>query len=312
MEKQLSMPARFAGLAMASALVAGLPSAASAQSASPGLFLPTAVAFIGQAGCLPAPAPSIRDQIMSTPQLNKSAAILGGMSALDRMREAQKTGASTTIPDYVPNRNLQPAARGFSDVNKCGSSQTVGGRFVVPRVKPAGGNDIFASRRISINKTMFDGAWDRARNTTISSARAARFLGRRPSDKMELIDHVNRTTNRRIRYVDDQTQWGKADYWAGADVTMRTGRGDCEDYAITKMQLLMANGFRPEDLTLTVARDMVHGTDHAVLVVRHEGRYLLLDNVTDRILDGSKANEYRPIFSYSDRKAWLHGYEITI
>jgi len=297
---------------MATTLAVSIPATASAQSASAGLFLPTAVAFIGQADCLPVPIPSVRDQIMSVPQLNKSAAILGGMSALDRMREAQKTGASTTIPDYVPTRNLQPAARGFGDVNKCGSSPTVGSRFIMPRVKPAGGSDIFESRRIAISKTMFDSAWDRARNSTISSARAARFLGRRPSDRMELIDHINRTTNHRIRYVEDQVQWGKADYWAGADATLRTGRGDCEDYAITKMQLLMANGFRPEDLTLTIARDMVHGTDHAVLVVRHEGRYLLLDNVTDRILDGSKANEYRPIFSYSDHKSWLHGYDITI
>lgn len=297
---------------MATTLAVGMPASASAQSASPGLFLPTAVAFVGQANCLPAPVPSIREQIMSVPQLNKSAAILGGMSALDRMREAQKTGASTTIADYIPGHNLQPAARGFGDFSSCESSQTVGARFVAPRVKPAGGSDIFASRRIAIGKTMFDSAWDRARNTTISSSRAARFLGKRPTDRMELIDHVNRTTNRRIRYAEDQVQWSRADYWAGADATLRTGRGDCEDYAITKMQLLIANGFRPEDLTLTVARDMIHGNDHAVLVVRHEGRYLLLDNVTDRILDGAKANEYRPIFSYSDHKAWLHGYAVTI
>lgn len=311
MEKQFSMPARIAGLTLASALAAGLSTPASAQSLSPGLILPTSVAFIGQADCLPVPAPSISQQIMSTPQLNKNAAILGGMSALERMRQAQQTGAATTIPDYVPNRTLAPAGGGFNRLSQCGLAPTMSSRFVVPSVKPLAGRDILASRRIAISQTMFDADWSRVSKPTISTNRAARFLGRRPADRLELIDYVNRTTNHRIRYVEDRVQWGRPDYWAGADATLRTGRGDCEDFAIAKMQLLIASGLRPEDLTLTIARDMVHGSDHAVLLVRHEGRYLLLDNVTDRILDGSQANEYKPIFSYSAHKVWLHGYALA-
>lgn len=310
MEKQLSMPARIAGLALASAAAVGIASPAAAQSTSPGLILPSAVAFVTQAECLPAPAPSIAQQVMASPQLNKSAAILGGMSALDRMRQAQQTGASTSIQPLTGMPTVQPGSQGFASKSFCGTKPTLGSRFILPKVKPAAGRDILASRRIAIGQTMFDRDWSRVRNSGISKWRADRFLGRSSRKGYDLIDQVNRTTNRRIRYVEDRMQWGRADYWAGANATMASGKGDCEDFAITKMQLLIAKGFRPEDLTLTIARDMIHGSDHAVLVVRHEGRLYLLDNVTDRILDASQANEYKPIFSYSDRKAWLHGYSI--
>lgn len=311
MEKHLSMPARIAGLALAAALAAGASAPASAKGLPPSLMLPSAVAFVGQADCLPVPVPTIAQQVMGSPQLNKSAAILGGMSALERMRMEQRTGAATQIQSYVPNLRPEPAAApGFGRAN-CGTRPTLGSRFVFPSIKPAAGNDIFASRRIAINETMFDKDWKRVRNDGLSARRADAFLGASPSTKMELIAHVNRVANHRIRYVEDRLQWGRADYWAGADRTLATGKGDCEDYAIAKMQLLIAKGFRPEDLTLTIARDLIHGADHAVLLVKQEGRYLLLDNITDRILDGSQANEYKPIFSYSDHKAWLHGYAIN-
>lgn len=255
----------------------------------------------------------MRQNIASNPALSKSAAILGGMSALERMRQAQSTtGASTNIASYVPNRSIRPAAGALPPVQNCGVAHSARFASFAPIRNPAmaRGNDIFASSRISIRSTMFDSAWERARGSTLSAAKAARFLGRSPSDRLELIHHVNRVTNRRIRYVEDRVQWGRADFWAGARTTMATGRGDCEDFAITKMQLLIASGFRAEDLTLSIVKDMIHGNDHAVLLVRHNGGYLMLDNVTDRILDGSKSNEYRPIFSYSDSKAWLHGYSV--
>jgi hypothetical protein len=43
-------------------------------------------------------------------------------------------------------------------------------------------------------------------------------------------------------------------------------------------------------------------------VVRSEGRFWLLDNNTDRLVDASGANDYRPILSYGAGGKWLHGY----
>jgi len=89
---------------------------------------------------------------------------------------------------------------------------------------------------------------------------------------------------------------------------MRRRQGDCEDIAIVKMQLLAAHGIRLEDMSLVIARDQVRNADHALLVVKFDGRMWLLDNSTDRVLDASQSYDYRPILSFSAGKKWIHGY----
>jgi predicted transglutaminase-like cysteine proteinase len=61
-------------------------------------------------------------------------------------------------------------------------------------------------------------------------------------------------------------------------------------------------------MVLTIARDLARNADHAVLVVRLDGRYYMLDNATDQVLDASASHDYRPVLSFSDSQTWLHGY----
>ena len=110
---------------------------------------------------------------------------------------------------------------------------------------------------------------------------------------------INSWANAKIRYVEDRQLYGQADYWADAKTTLRRRAGDCEDIAIAKMALLAGAGVRREDMYLTIAHDLTRNADHALLVVKSGGRYWLLDNNTDRVLDASAANDYRPILSYS-------------
>ena len=74
------------------------------------------------------------------------------------------------------------------------------------------------------------------------------------------------------------------------------------------MQLLAAAGVAREDMILTIARDLVRNADHAVLIVRHDGRYYMLDNASDEVFDASTSHDYRPILSFGSGQAWLHGY----
>ena len=74
------------------------------------------------------------------------------------------------------------------------------------------------------------------------------------------------------------------------------------------MALLAGAGVRRADMYLTIARDLARNADHALLVVKSEGRFWLLDNNTDILADASAANDYRPILSYSSGGKWLHGY----
>jgi predicted transglutaminase-like cysteine proteinase len=122
------------------------------------------------------------------------------------------------------------------------------------------------------------------------------------------LEAVNRWVNARVTFADDAERFGVADRWAAAAQTLAQGRGDCEDYAIAKMKLLEAAGVSRRDLYLVIARDLVRRADHALLVVRSEGRLVVLDSNTDRIVDSAAAQDYRPVMSYSGDKAWVHGY----
>jgi predicted transglutaminase-like cysteine proteinase len=114
--------------------------------------------------------------------------------------------------------------------------------------------------------------------------------------------------NARVSFVDDIRQYGVSDYWTSAVDTLRRGHGDCEDYAIAKLQLLRRAGFAEKDLYLVILRDALRRADHAVLVARAEGRLLVLDNGTDRLIDSYEMPDYRPIVTFSGNKVWTHGY----
>ena len=58
---------------------------------------------------------------------------------------------------------------------------------------------------------------------------------------------------------------------------------------------------------LTIARDKVRNIDHALLIVRIDGRFVVLDNATDAVLDGAYSHDYAPVLSFSENRKWVHG-----
>jgi transglutaminase-like putative cysteine protease len=91
--------------------------------------------------------------------------------------------------------------------------------------------------------------------------------------------------------------------------TLSHGRGDCEDFAIAKRAMLRAAGVPERDLYLVVLKDLSRRADHAVLVVRAGGRFLVLDNGTDRIVDSADVADYKPMLTFAaDGKSFTHGY----
>jgi len=172
--------------------------------------------------------------------------------------------------------------------------------------------DVFGSIALPVARTSLDGRWRRVAFAGVSGepkSFAAALRSRAPLDRIEA---VNRYVNAHVAFSDDARGVGAADHWARAADTLHRGRGDCEDYAIAKLQMLRAAGLSDKDLYLVIVKDVVRRSDHAVLVVRAEGRMLLLDNGTDRIADAAKAQDYFPVFSYSAGQAWTHGYPRTV
>ena len=263
-------------------------------------------------------APTVRPLQVATPttaQGAKSAAILGGeMSALERMRMQQSAPqlAVATAGSGPALESLNPAANSVRmPPSVCNSISAPGAGRVMsagaPTLDSVGSDDFLASKRVRIGKTNFDGDWRRVSRESVPGMLRANS-SRGADASMETIQEVNRWVNQEIAYVEDRVLFDRADYWAGARRTLSLRKGDCEDIALTKMQLLAAAGIRREDMYLSIVKDTVRNVDHALLVVRIDDRFVVLDNATDRVLDGASSHFYNPVLSFNSQDTWVHGY----
>ena len=172
------------------------------------------------------------------------------------------------------------------------------------------GTDFLDSHIVPIRRTGFDAQWERvsARGAGQANVRSAGLSAGAGASRRTKVAAVNRWVNERVRFAEDRVNYGSRDYWADAAETLRRGAGDCEDYAIAKMQILTAMGVARDDMFLTLARDTIRRADHAVLVVMLAGQPVVLDNGSDELLDGTVANDFRPVYSFSGDRRFLHGF----
>jgi predicted transglutaminase-like cysteine proteinase len=119
----------------------------------------------------------------------------------------------------------------------------------------------------------------------------------RNGDVRSRVEAVNRAVNQAIRYVSDYEQHGVADLWSSPLETLASGAGDCEDYAIAKFAMLRAAGLAEKDLKLLLVRDLAVRQDHAVLTVRIDGRWLVLDNRRMALIETADLPEFMPLFA---------------
>lgn len=116
-----------------------------------------------------------------------------------------------------------------------------------------------------------------------------------PTDAQKLIDlsaagagrtgrakvgFINRAVDLAIKPMSDDAQWGEADHWSAPFETLRSSRGDCEDYAIVKYLALLEAGISRDDLKIVILKNVLPHEDHAVVVVRVDDQWLILDNRT--------------------------------
>ncbi len=223
---------------------------------------------------------------------SRLAAILANQQGLAVVQPPLRPAAlSIRTPTYTVLRETRP-----SPAKRLSSSAFTG--------RP----DVFGSVALSVGRTPLDQRWRGVARQRVSGAPAAYAATLRGQGELERVEAVNRYVNARVQFVDDSRQYGRPDLWAAASDTLRRGRGDCEDYAIAKLQMLRAAGVADRDMYLVIAKDLVRRADHALLVVRSGGHMLVLDNGTNRILDADDISDYRPVLTFSANGAWTHGY----
>ena len=235
--------------------------------------------------------------------LKTASAILGGtMSKLEQMRSVQASGPSIAAA-VTPHKTIIS-----SECSREGAIFAAHGIIATAVAKDA----VLGAQSVVIARTAFDRDWAAVQRPNMSSIQnaVAKSGARSAMDKRQKVHMVNRWINQNVAFGDDQIIYGRADYWAPASETLRRGVGDCEDFAIAKMDMLAALGVARADMRLIIARDLVRNADHAVLIVQLDGGSVMLDNVTDRLLDGRAPNDYRPIMSFSQNAKWVHGYNV--
>src|SRR3546814_2898490 len=84
--------------------------------------------------------------------------------------------------------------------------------------------------------------WRRVSSRGLSGRDLGRAIGVVPQDRGALLARVNTWVNHEIAYRNDRQLFGTSDYWADAATTLARKTGDCEDFAILKMQMLAGAG----------------------------------------------------------------------
>lgn len=95
---------------------------------------------------------------------------------------------------------------------------------------------------------------------------------------MRTLSTINRRVNDEIKYTSDFDVYGVEEFWN----IPQHGRGDCEDIASVKRRDLIARGWPPSALLLTIVK-AENGGGHLVLVVCTDAGDYVLDNRTDLI-----------------------------
>ena len=272
-----------------------------AHARAPKLSL-LAVAAASAALSAPVEAQTVPIASAAVRSWSKNDAILGGAPSALQAILAQQSGLPA--PAFAP----RPASYSTPVLPAVVSDEPA----VSPGVR-SGRPDVFGSVALKIRRAPLLARWRSVEpaGLTGASARYAQSLGSR--GEVQRLEAVNRYVNDRVTFVDDRKQYGRADVWSAAAETLRRGRGDCEDYAIAKLQMLRRAGFADRNMYLVIVKDLVSRSDHAVLVVRAAGQMYVLDNGTNKLLNSEEIRDYRPILSFAAAGgAWTHGYRRSL
>ena len=109
------------------------------------------------------------------------------------------------------------------------------------------------------------------------------------------LGEINRAVNTSIKPGDDWARHGVSDFWSTPLETLASGAGDCEDYVALKYQALKEAGVSADDLRILIVAHLRRQVVHAVLAVRSDENWLILDNLTMVMVRSVDASRYRSL-----------------
>lgn len=114
-----------------------------------------------------------------------------------------------------------------------------------------------------------------------------------------LLGHLNRSINLMIKFVPGA--------WTGPLNVLKMRNGDCKSYSIAKYAAARAAGFSPDHVRGVIVHLPRRNEDHMVTVVYQDDRWLILDNLTNLLLEDSEQGGYEPlaVFDYKGARSYL-------
>ena len=109
------------------------------------------------------------------------------------------------------------------------------------------------------------------------------------------------------RFVNDQKQWNKRDYWATPLEFLIHDAGDCEDFSIAKYFTLREMGLDVSKLRITYVKALILNQAHMVLAYypSPNAEPLILDNINKLIKPASERTDLKPVYSFNADDLWL-------
>jgi predicted transglutaminase-like cysteine proteinase len=104
-----------------------------------------------------------------------------------------------------------------------------------------------------------------------------------------MIGHLNRAINLAIARTHRDVAWL-------LPLAALAQPGDCKSYAMVKYMALGEAGITTTDRRLVMVRARTTpGETHLIVIVRDGGRWLILDNRTNALVDSAAAHPYEPL-----------------
>lgn len=116
----------------------------------------------------------------------------------------------------------------------------------------------------------------------------------------DILVKVNFAINHSMRPRSDSLSEGFGDTW-----TIGGKSGDCEDYALTKLNALVQQGLPQSAFRIAIVKTQ-SGEGHALLVARTSEGDMILDNLSPKIVAWNTANyNWLMIQSTTNKHQWL-------
>ena len=112
----------------------------------------------------------------------------------------------------------------------------------------------------------------------------------RSRDGLARVGYINRAINLAIKPAIDPY------VWQSALETLSAGSGDCKDYAVAKYLALREVGFTEDDVKLVIVRDILARQDHAIITIRLNGDWLVLDNRWLALVHDFELRRAKPLY----------------